>query len=399
MQSRIAGTTCAKILIDASSVTSVPDGLSTYIIQLIRHLPAAAPDLEFAALLNPGLTRPDLDEALAQSGMAVLHAPVAAIGPRRDWQMFKLLRQWRGQFDLIHITSMTYPLALVGGVCTIHDLTYRTWFHGGWLWRAAARKYLDMVIRNCVRRASAIIAVSEQTREDVLELSGRREADIPKLVVIHEGWEHMAARPSGDPVPGNVPDQDYLFFLGTNRAHKNLTNLLLAFELALPDLPKGKSLVITGSSAKLDGGQREIVDRVNAAAARIVFSGFVSDRAVSDLFDRADAFVFPSFKEGFGLPILEAFHHGTPLIAAAAPAIPEVAGDAALYFDPHSVESMAAALVQFYSEPELAARLTERGNRRLSLFSWTKAALQTVAVYRGVLAQCSQTQSSAGRIV
>lgn len=385
MSDRTATAAGPKILIDASSVTAVPDGLSTYIIQLIRYLPAAAPDIAFTTLLNPGVTRPDLAEALAHGGMPVLTQRVAAIGPRRDWQMLNLLRQWRGRFDLIHITSMTYPLALAGGVCTVHDLTYRKWFHGGPLWRAAARTYLDLVIRTCVRRASAIIAVSDQTRLDVADLAGQRAEDLPKLTVIHEGWEHMAARPVGDPVPDGVPRRDYLFFLGTNRAHKNLTNLLLAFERALPDLPPTKSLVITGSSAKLDAAQRSIVDRINTAGQRIVFTGFVSDMAVAELFERADAFVFPSLKEGFGLPILEAFHHRTPLLAAEAPAIPEVAGDAALFFDPHSVASIAAALVRFYREPELGPMLAERGTQRLAQFSWVKAAAETVAVYRKAL--------------
>ncbi|MDP3674457.1 MAG: glycosyltransferase family 1 protein [Novosphingobium sp.] len=375
------------MLIDASSVTRVPDGLSTYIVQLIRYLPAAAPEIEFTALLNPGVSREDLAEAIAHGRMKVLVEPVAAIGPRRDWQMRTLLCQWRDRFDLIHITSMTYPLALAGGVCTIHDLTYRKWFHGGWLFRTAARAYLDLVIRTCIRRSSAIIAVSEQTGRDVAELAGKTLAELPKIVVIHEGWEHMATRTVGDPAPAEVPQRDFLFFLGTNRAHKNLTNLLLAFERALPRLPAAKTLVITGSSAKLDASQKAIVDRVNAVQPRIVFTGFVSDMAVADLFERADAFVFPSLKEGFGLPILEAFHHATPLLAAAAPAIPEVAGDAALFFDPHDVDSMCAALVRFYDEPALAADLVERGRRRLQQFSWVKTAESTAGVYRQVLEQ------------
>ncbi len=375
-----------RILIDASSVTATPDGLSTYIVQMIRHLPEAAPDLDFTVLLTPGVSRPDLDAALRQSGAKVWHERLAPIGPRRDWRFLRLLPRIRADFDLCHITAMTYPFALKGGVCTVHDLTYRIWFHGNWLYRAASRVYLDAVLRNCMKRAGAIVAVSDQTRLDLADLVGRDLAAVPQVRVVHEGWEHMAERPEGDPVPANVPQSNYLFYLGTNRAHKNLTNLLLAFELALAQLPPKKCLVITGSSARLNQEQAVIVTRINRDAERIVFTGFVSDRAVAELFERADAFVFPSFKEGFGLPILEAFHHGTPLLASTAPAIPEVAGDAALFFDPHSAASIAETITKFYAEPELSEQLIARGKARLLEFSWAKAAAQTAEIYREVLA-------------
>lgn len=375
-----------RILIDASSVTAHPDGLSTYIVQLVRHLPAAAPDLAFTALVNPGLSRGDLDEALAHGGMEILTARVAAsIGPRRDWHMARLLWRQRGKFDLIHITATTYPFALKGGVCTIHDLTYRRWFHGGPLWRAAARFYLNAVIRNCVRRASAIIAVSDATRCDIADLAGVAPEALDKATVIHEGWEHMRQPPSGEAPPPSVPRGDYLFFLGSNRAHKNLSNLLEGFDRAAASIPPGKKLVITGSSARLNAAQRHEIARINGTGERVVITGVVSDAAIGELYRNADAFVFPSLKEGFGLPLLEAFYHGTPVLAADAPAIPEVAGDAALFFDPSDVGSIADAIIRFYANPALRPALIERGRARLSQFSWEKAATETVAVYRKAL--------------
>ena len=385
MSELLVGARRAKILIDASSVTKVPDGLSTYVIQMIRHLSAAAPDIEFTAMLNPGVSRADLDEALACSGMKVLIENVTAIGPRRDLQMVMLLPRLQKEFDLIHIMSMTYPFALKGGICTIHDLTYRKWFHGGWLWRAAARAYLDLQIRSCIRRASTVIAVSEQTKADIEELVGKTSTQMSHIAVVHEGWEHMDARPEGEPLSDSVPSSDYLFFLGTNRAHKNLTNLLRAFGDALPSLPVSKMLVISGSSVNLDPQQRQIVDDINRAGERIYFTGFVSDMAVAQLFQRADALIFPSLKEGFGLPILEAFFHETPLLAAAAPAIPEVAGDAAFYFNPHDVVSMRDAILSFYADPDISQTLVAKGRERLRQFSWLKSASETATVYRDAL--------------
>jgi glycosyltransferase involved in cell wall biosynthesis len=380
-----AASNAIKILIDASSVTNHPDGLSTYIVQLLRYLPAAAPDMRFTALLNPEVERHDLSEALAHGGMEVIYATTAAIGPRRDWHMLHHLRRMHGQFDLVHITAMTYPFALKGGVCTVHDLTYRKWFHGRPLWRAAARFYLNMVIRNCVRNAKAIIAVSAETKRDIAELVGIEPDMLTKATVIHEGWEHMRDADISAALPDALPASDYLFFLGTNRAHKNLTNLLKAFGQARDRLPPEKLLVITGSSAKLDEEQTALVERINSLGRRVIFTGFVSDPLVGELYRKADAFLFPSLKEGFGLPILEAYYHGTPLIAAHAPAIPEVAGDGALYFDPLEVDSIATAILQFYADPSLGAKMVERGRQRLKQFSWVKAASETVEVYRAAL--------------
>lgn len=382
----VAASKTTKILIDASSVTNNPDGLSTYIVQLLRHLPAAAPDIHFTALLNPGVERHDLDEAIAHGGIEIVYARTAAIGPQRDLQMLRHLRRLRGQFDLIHITAMTYPFALKGGVCTIHDLTYRKWFHGAPLKRAAARFYLNMVIRNCVRNASAIIAVSEGTKNDIAELAGVEPAKLSKATVIYEGWEHVVKTDVGVPRSETLPSGDYLFFLGTNRSHKNLTNLLKAFDRVKGRLAPNKLLVITGSSAKLDAAQMALVEQINAANPRVVFTGFVSDSMVGELYRGADAFIFPSLKEGFGLPILEAYYYGTPLIAARAPAIPEVAGDGALYFDPLDVDSIADAILQFYADPSLGPAMVARGRERLRQFSWIKTAAQTVDVYRAALA-------------
>ena len=117
----------------------------------------------------------------------------------------------------------------------------------------------------------------------------------------------------------------------------------------------------------------------------MVFTGYVSNACVSRLYREADAFIFPSLSEGFGLPVLEAFHYGTPLLCSNATSLPEVAGDAALYFDPHDAGAIADAIVRFYADPKLGPRLAEAGRRRLREFSWAKAARETVDLSRRCL--------------
>lgn len=377
------------VLIDATPVTGSVDGLSVYIVNLIKNLPPASfAEFDFTVLLNPGVEWPDLAAAMRAGKIREMRERIAPIGPRRDWDMFRFLRRHGGSFDLVHITSNNYPFALRNGVCTIHDVTFKTWFDRkrgipGSAW--AARLYLTQVIRNALRNARAIIAVSDSTRREIGRLFGASEADMRKIHVIHEGWEHLDGYDEEGCEAFGFEEAGYLFFLGSYRVHKNLTRLLEGFRVALPHIPSGKRLVISGSSGKLSEHHRALLAEINAAGERVVFTGYVSNGCVRRLYARADAFVLPSLSEGFGLPVLEAFYLGAPLLSSSATSLPEVAGEAALYFDPHDPSDMAEAIVRFYSDPALGPRLAEAGKRRLGEFSWAKAAAETVEIYRRCL--------------
>lgn len=382
-----------RVLIDATPVTSSVDGLSVYIVNLIKNLPAASfSEFEFTVLLNPGVEWPDLAAAIRERGISEMREEIAPIGPRRDWDMLRFLRRHRERFDLIHITSNNYPLALRGGVCTIHDVTFKRWFDSKSRvpgWKLAARFYLDRVVRKALKRAQAVIAVSESTRSELAAIFAPPPADLAKIEVIHEGWEHLVDYEGGECEPFDFEGAGYLFFLGSYRVHKNLGHLLEAFRMALDRIPEDRKLVISGSSGKLSAANRGLLAAINRERERVVFTGYVSNACVSRLYREADAFIFPSLSEGFGLPVLEAFHYGTPLLCSNATSLPEVAGDAALYFNPHDPRDMADAIVRFYADPALGPRLAEAGKRRLALFSWRKAAEETVAVYRRCLASIS----------
>jgi glycosyltransferase involved in cell wall biosynthesis len=313
-----------RILIDASPVTSSVDGLSVYIVNLIRNLPAdALAEYDFTILLNPGIEWPELSEAMNAGGMKQLRVSIAPIGPHRDWDMFRFLRRHRHLFDLIHITSHNYPIALEGGIVTIHDVTFKTWFDSKSRipgWRFAARSYLDRIVRRALGRASAVIAVSDSTLREVVERFA--PADPAKIRVIHEGWEHLADYHPDACQPFDFDAGGYLFFLGSYRVHKNLSLLLEAFRIAMDRIPEDRILVISGSSGRLSAANREVMAAINARRTRVVFTGYVSNDCVARLYSEADAFIFPSLSEGFGLPVLEAFHFGTPLLASRATSLP-----------------------------------------------------------------------------
>lgn len=378
-----------RVLIDTSAITSVPDGLSIYIINLLKHLPEASWDeLDFKVLIDPDVERADFLSVLQSRPFGRIEARLASIGPKRDWQMRQFLRSKGGEFDLFHSTSNNFPLAMRGGVATIHDITFRRWFHnpGGVPGtRQLAVSYLNRVIDHSIRHAAKVITVSESTRREIIDAYGTSAGETKRIRPIHLGWEHLLDYP--EPAAGDVglPPHGYLFFLGSNRVHKNLSGLLDAFEIALSRIPAGKMLLISGGSERISPSLQDQVNRLNSAGTRVRFTGLISNAEVRRHYERADAFIFPSLAEGFGIPVLESFHFGTPLLASRTTSIPEVAGDAALYFDPFEIGSIAETIVRFYADPTLAPALVERGRARLSRFSWVDTASQTVDVYRGCL--------------
>jgi glycosyltransferase involved in cell wall biosynthesis len=375
-----------RVLIDASTVTDIPDGLSVYIINLLRHLPESSFDeIDYTILTLPQVDREDFRSAIADKPFRRIERQIAGIGPRRDWAMRRFFKAHGREFDLVHITSNSYPFALKGGVWTVHDVTFKRWFHnprGVPGARHLAVAYMSSFIRHALRHADRVIAVSKSTRDDIWTQFRPSERQMDKIGVVYEGWEHLDDYPV-ESCHDFVPSEDgYIFFLGSFRPHKNLERFLEAFELALDRLPKGKKLVISGSSNRLSPSMRERVERLNRDGERVRFTGYISNACVGRYYQDADAFIFPSLAEGFGIPSLEAFYYGTPLLCAHTTSIPEVAGDAALYFDPTDVRSMADAMVRFYADPALGPELARKGRERLQLFSWRKAAEETVAIYR-----------------
>jgi glycosyltransferase involved in cell wall biosynthesis len=153
----------------------------------------------------------------------------------------------------------------------------------------------------------------------------------------------------------------------------------------MTNLPPNKKLLMIGNDKFLKKSDLELVAEMNKEGERVVFTGYLDKACVEQYFRQADAYIFPSLSEGFGLGVLEAFFYNIPLLCSNRASLPEIAGDAALYFDPYDVKDIARAIVQFYEEKSLGAELIAKGKERLNLFSWKKNAAEIVAVYEKVL--------------
>jgi glycosyltransferase involved in cell wall biosynthesis len=193
--------------------------------------------------------------------------------------------------------------------------------------------------------------------------------------VVHQGYRRVF-RPAapGDPPPA----EDYVLAVAETRGYKNLRRLVEAFaRAAVP----GLSLVVAGGA--VDPGLRILAERLGVGG-RVRFTGRVSDDELAALYRGARALVFPSLWEGFGLPPLEAMASGCPVAASRAGAVPEVCGNAALYFDPASVEEMADALARAATDDSLRYTLRARGLARAQEFSYERAAERILEIVRGV---------------
>jgi glycosyltransferase involved in cell wall biosynthesis len=331
------------IVVDADVLGRLRTGDETYVANLLRELPAAAPDLRFAAVTR----RPDL----VPPGVEAVELPARSQELRMAWSLPRLLRRLGP--ELAHFQH-ALPLGWRGrSVVTIHDLSFeRDPTAMGRLDRATFR----WAVPRAARRADAILAVSERTKRDVVELYG---VPADKVTVTPNGVDPAFA-------PGGAHDA-YLLFVGAIQRRKDPLAALAASRAA------GLPLVVVGPEKEPDVA-REL--RAGGADLR----GYVAKDELADLYRGAAALVMPSRFEGFGLPAVEAMACGTPVVAADEPALREVAGDAAVYAEDGD---FGAAVGRALADRD---RLVAAGLERARLFSWRETARRTADVYRAVLA-------------
>lgn len=376
-----------RILIDATTIVEKKDGLSQYIISILGHLPEESFELfDFLVLVNKGVVRQELWDVIQKRNFTVIEAVIAPIGPKREWDMFWFFKQHKGKFDLFHSTSNQYPLCLKKGIATVHDITFKKYLDSKWWTFNIAKRFLNLVIKNALYRSSAVVAVSAYTKQDLVNTYHLNNKISDKISVIYEGWEHLKAnadeKQEGDVLP---VFKSYLFYVGTTRLHKNMKNLLRAFNLACKKIPSEIKLVISGNETYLDELDKAVINEINKNGKRIFFTGFVSGYVLEQLFKNSDAFIFPSLSEGFGIPVLEAFYFKKPLLCSNTTSLPEIAGDAALYFNPADQNDIANVIIKFYEAPYTKEVLVMKGQTRIVLFSWKKTADEIFQLYKKLL--------------
>lgn len=288
-----------------------------------------------------------------------------------------------GAFDLFHSPDFTLPPVLgKPTVLTVHDLAFLRTPDCAY---PTLRAYLERVVPLSVRRASHVIAVSESTRNDLIDLLG---VDPNRVTTVLEGVS-PDFRPSDDraadtrKVAALGVDDEYILSVGTLEPRKNYVRLLEAYAL-LRQRGVRHRLLIAGDLGWLYEPIFQRLEELRLGEHVTVLRP--DDSALIALYRSADVFVFPSLYEGFGIPPLEALACGAPVACSDAASLPEVAGDAAILFDPLDVPQIADSVWRILSDSRLQSDLRHRGPRQAASFTWDRAAEQTVQVYRQVAA-------------
>lgn len=300
----------------------------------------------------------------------------------RLWHRARLpipVENWVGKVNLYHATDFVLPPTRrsTRTVLTVHDLSFVRVPEAA---SPALKAYLDVVVPHSVRRADQVLADSAATKNDLCELYG---VDPSKIEVLYSG-----VHPRFCPTTENTSirakyglgEAPYVLAVGTVQPRKNYQRLIEALSQLPPDLDD-VHLVIAGGKGWLQGPIYESVDRLGVRD-RVHFIGFVEDADLPALYSDARALAFPSLYEGFGLPILESFACGTPVLTAPVSSLIEVAGDATILVDPLSVEAIRDGLARLLRDETLRAQLIERGFIQAAQFTWERAAVQLRAVYQ-----------------
>lgn len=362
-----------RIAINCSMLDEHPTGVGVFSYNICNHLHNLYKGAErdritvftpTPAYLSRGIRIVKLPRLMLSSR----HGKIAAFS-RFLWNTFWYpFQAWRYNVLLSPTTHGTFMRT--GQIITIHDLLS---LKLGNISRHQ-RFYFKFVLPYLVKRSKAVVAVSETTKKDVVELLN---CPPEKVHVIYNGYDPAAYNldtiPNPDRQNPSVAYGDYLLVIGPTYSHKNIEFLLSVFR----DLPSGLAQRFT---LVIAGGKKAYLNHLKGCVAqmglekRVSFLGYVPAGSMKALYQGAYALIFPSLYEGFGFPLVEAMACGCPVLCSDTASMPEVCGDAAVYFSPVEKQTLKNALEKILGDETLRREMIGRGLQRAKMFSWEKAA-------------------------
>jgi glycosyltransferase involved in cell wall biosynthesis len=358
-------------------------GMEVAARELIPALRLKAPEIGLTAFVNR-------EAAAARDGPwgELIPSVTVPVWARRRFEWVRGEQQLlprlaaRAGVDVLHSLGSTAPgWGRFRRVVTVHDLIHRVHpeAHAGLLPYG-----MRLLVRLATARSDRVIAISRSTRDDLVRMLGVSTA---KIDVVPQGVGQSVAVTALDEASVRarlgVGDRTLVLSVSAKRPHKNLARLLEA--LALVPAERRPVLVLPGYAT---WHEAELRERAVALGVErdVRFLGWVSDAELEGLYAAARCFVFPSLYEGFGLPVLEAMRRGLPVACSDRSSLPEVAGDAALLFDPASPRAIADALERLLGDEALVARLAAAGPFQAARFSWEATARGVLESYRRAVA-------------
>jgi glycosyltransferase involved in cell wall biosynthesis len=389
-----------RIGIDARFYGPVGKGLGRYtqevVDNIIKIASAEGASFDFVIFLSPE----NFDEFVCEQD----NVKKVCLGIKwYSWQeqIFMPFYIWREKIDLMHFPHFNVPILTPGKfVVTVHDLilthfpTRRATTLNPIIYRLKTLAY-RLVIKSAIKRSKKIITVSEFTKNDIIE---QFKIKAEKIAVTYEGVANLAkgrdslfvAKLNNEEIlkQYNIPS-DFLLYVGNAYPHKNLEMLLKVFAKLL-ERKSDLRLVLVGKEDYFydhihDNARSLNIWQKGNINSPVIFPGYVSDAQLEILYQEAEAYIFPSLYEGFGLPPLEAMARSCPVISSDRSSLPEILGAAAMYFDPENENDMVEKIWYLLNDNKLRNSLITKGLEQIKKYSWWECANQTLMIYRQVL--------------
>jgi glycosyltransferase involved in cell wall biosynthesis len=367
-----------KIGIDIRDLKIAKTGAHTYLSELCKAIKSNEQDLQFEYVF--------LDTRLpiytGSSKIGKLWEQVNYI----FWKQITLpIKAWLTGCSLIFCTDYFVPYMHLG-------FTTVPVFHDAFIWEYSSHynKYWLGLFKtfgvSAAKKASAVVTVTSYAKDQIAKYSG---IDAANIVPIHIGPKSsIAENEFGAVVDHNLEpllNKKYILHVGTIEKRKNLTTLLKAFELLLQNNTQDLYLIIVGQKSNKPTLKDDAVFEMVAASSllkeHVIFTGYLTDSQTAKLYEHAALYVFPSVNEGFGIPILEAFAHKVPVLISNNSCLPEVAGNAAIGFDPYNPDALSTLIAQTINDTAILQSLQQKGTERLEHFSWRKTLDELEAVF------------------
>lgn len=384
-----------KVLVDCSSIRDCPSGVAFYTYNLIRELKAQENNTSTNSIgiyrqpslkhwLTNNRTIPDILTDISPLEFLPLPVTIGNLFGKSASFFVKNNDNFSSDVDIIHGTDhYVYPFPYGKKVMTIHDLTFLKFpFYSTKIVKNYAQR-----IKNCLLWTDLIITFSQNTKKDIIYYFGIKN---DKIAITSEASRYnlnYLKNKNIEYIKSTIQynfQQPFILFVSTIEPRKNIVNLVKAFNILKEKYAVNHHLILVGQK----GWEYEkIFTEIDNSNFRqeIHHLGYLSDEAVAVCYSLADVFVYPSLYEGFGLPILEAMTLGAPVITSNTSSLPEVAGLAAMYINPHDYESMAKTIYEVISQRDLREDLIARGKNRAKLYSWEKVAEETLKAYELIL--------------
>lgn len=371
------------IAIDYTPAHEQGGGIGRLVRELVNYLALA--DTTTAYKLFVSGTRQSALVPPPGSNFAWAATPISPTWLARIWHRLHLpipVETFTGPVDLYHATDFVLPPVhrTTRTLLTVHDLSFVRVPESS---TPQLRRYLERVVPTSVRRATHVLADSEATRHDLIELYNLPEKHVTTL---YSGVDARFQK-THDPdirqkynIPTTCP---FLFSVGTVQPRKNYARLITAVAQLRHD-GYDVHLVIAGGRGWLEGPMFETI-RNTGMESYVHLIGFVADENLPALYTEATLTAFVSLYEGFGFPILESMACGTPVITSNVSSLPEVAGESAVMVDPYQVDAIVDGLKRLLDDSTYRSTLREKGFEQVKKFTWNRSARQLVEIYRQVV--------------